>query len=47
MEQWECVYCGEPVNDGCPHPNAFECCGELGHVQLQEQQRYEEENEHQ
>jgi hypothetical protein len=29
---FECVYCGEPVPDGCPHPNVFSCCGEVGHV---------------
>jgi hypothetical protein len=29
---FECVYCGEPVPDGCPHPNVFVCCGEVGHV---------------
>ena len=29
---WVCVYCGNPVPDGCPHPAVFECCGEIGHV---------------
>jgi hypothetical protein len=30
---YACVYCGKEVPDGCPHPNAFECCGEVGHVE--------------
>jgi hypothetical protein len=30
--RFECVYCGEPVPDGCPHPNVFSCCGEIGHT---------------
>jgi hypothetical protein len=29
---FECVYCGKPVPDGCPHPNVFFCCGEVGHT---------------
>lgn len=40
--QWRCAYCGEPVNDGCPDPSQFACCGEVGHV---EQDKLEDEVE--
>jgi hypothetical protein len=30
---WVCVYCGTEVNDGCPDPSMFSCCGEVGHVE--------------
>lgn len=33
MKIWRCVYCGKAVPGGCPHPNVFPCCGEIGHVE--------------
>lgn len=33
MKTFACIYCGNPVPDGCPHPNQFFCCREIGHVE--------------
>ena len=30
---YACVYCGREVNDGCPDPAMFVCCGEIGHTE--------------
>lgn len=30
---WHCVYCGKEMPPSCPHPNAFQCCGETGHTE--------------
>lgn len=32
MSDFSCVYCGAPVPSGV-HPNRFNCCGEVGHVE--------------
>lgn len=40
--EWHCVYCGKPMNPGCPHPSQFACCGEVGHVErLNDQGKWE------
>ncbi len=43
---YACVYCGREVNDGCPDPSMFSCCGEVGHVErVDEPMDYEAEDE--
>ncbi len=40
---YACVYCGREVNDGCPDPAVFVCCGEVGHTErIDEPMDYEE-----
>lgn len=32
---YSCTYCGKEMPSGVPHPNAFACCGEVGHFDIQ------------